>query len=323
MRKLFFGALIALCSIAASGQQTERSVGRIILAEPFASGYLGVQTVEITKENFGKYNLSEVRGVAVEKVVKDSPAAKAGIQKGDVIVRFDGEEVSSVYKLTRLLNEIAPDHTAKITVLRGGSEIELNATLAKRETRQFADSFPFPGAPPQGPVIVPRLSPTLPNGAQIYPIPPMTDDGNLFIFRGGAATRQIGVNAAPLTKQLADYFGVAGGEGLLISLVGENSPAAKAGLKAGDVITAVDGKAIKNTADLIRALGDKKEGDVILTIVREKNTQTVTVTPEASKSAPGAFRNFGNSDDELQQFYQDVQRQRKKQTAPAAPPNQD
>src|SRR5687767_2952448 len=68
--------------------------------------YLGVQTEEVTKDNFAKYGLKEVRGVAVEKVMEGSPAEKAGIQIGDVIVRFNGEEVTSVRKLTRLLGEV-------------------------------------------------------------------------------------------------------------------------------------------------------------------------------------------------------------------------
>lgn len=310
IRRLLVSASISLLLAAAVfGQQTEQRIGRIILSEPFAAGYLGVRTVEITKENFAKYNLREVRGVAVESVVKDSPAERAGIQKGDVIVRFEGEEVSSVYKLTRLLSEIAPDHTAKITVLRGGGEIELTAALGRREPMKLAnginpDDFSFPGIPEF------RRVPMMPNGAQILPIPPMENDGNVFIYRS-APGRQIGVNATPLTKQLGDYFGVASGEGLLISTVRENSPAAKAGLKAGDIITEADGKAVKNTADLIRALSDKKEGDVNLTIVREKNRQTVKVTPEASKE--NTFQYFGDENN--------PQQRRLRQLIPQTPPD--
>lgn len=308
---------VSLLNAAAFAQQTARSVGRMILAEPLAGGYLGVQAIEVTRDNFGKYNLREVRGVAVEKVLKDSPAAQAGIQTGDVIVSINGEEVSSVYKLTRLLNEIAPDHAAKITVLRADAEIELTATLGKREPVRFAggfnqDDFPFPAVPDF------QRVPMTPNGVQILPFPPMTANGDAFVFRSGAPTRQIGVNATALTKQLGEYFGVQSGEGILLSFVRENSPAEKAGLKAGDIITEADGKAVKTNADLMRALNDKKEGDVSLTIVRDKNRQTVRVTPEASKDAPAQFRYFGNPNEEEQKFLQDVMRQRGK-IPPAAP----
>src|SRR6476620_2804130 len=69
-------------------------------------GYLGVQTRDVNKENFGKYGMRDVRGVAVEKVADNSPAASAGIQTGDVIVKFNGEEITSVRKLTRLVGEV-------------------------------------------------------------------------------------------------------------------------------------------------------------------------------------------------------------------------
>ena len=101
----------------------------------FVSGnFLGVRTEEVTRENMQRYGLSgEPRGVGVREVVKGSPAEKAGLRANDVIVRFDGEQVTSVRKLTRLIEESAPDRAARVTVLRGGAEQEVSATLARRE----------------------------------------------------------------------------------------------------------------------------------------------------------------------------------------------
>jgi membrane-associated protease RseP (regulator of RpoE activity) len=95
--------------------------------------FLGVRVEEITRENMSRYNLSgEPRGVGVREVFKGSPAERAGLRAGDVIVRFDGEQVTSVRKLTRLIEEDAPDHAARLTILRNGSEQEVSATLASR-----------------------------------------------------------------------------------------------------------------------------------------------------------------------------------------------
>ncbi|MEK7722797.1 MAG: PDZ domain-containing protein [Acidobacteriota bacterium] len=260
-------------------------------------GYLGVQTQEITKENFSKFGLREVRGVAVEKVMDDSPAKQAGLQDGDVIVKFNGEEITSFRKLTRLISETAPDHQAKLTVLRGGSEREVTVTMGKRQMPQFemgnftmaTPSFPrmpqggvFERMPAQGGIRVEGM--------------PLGATGDVFVFGSddGAgnftfgSTRQIGVGISSLTKQLGDYFGVAEGKGVLINNVGENSPAAKAGLKAGDVIVEVEGKAISNTMELLRGIAEKKEGEVSLTILRNRNRQTVKVTPEKMKE--GEFK---------------------------------
>ena len=241
--------------------------------------YLGVQTDDVTKENFSKFGLREVRGVAVEKVMENSPAAQAGLQNGDVIVRFNGEEVTSVRKLTRMIGEVAPDHQARITVLRNGSEREITATLGKRPAPTFVEGG-FGGTLVPSTRIplgeMPQIAPFPPNGRTMI-IPPNGNGENVFIF-GNA--RQIGVGVSSLGKQLGDYFGVADGKGVLINNVVENSPAAKAGLRAGDVIIEIDGKAVNQTFDLSRAINEKKEGDVTLTIIRNKNRQTVRVTPE-------------------------------------------
>jgi len=289
LRKLSALILISAASGAIANAQpgstapkepVEKRGQRLLLTTPFQRSYMGVQTQEITKENFSKFGLSMVRGVGIEKVVENSPAAEAGLQTNDVIVRFEGEEVTSVLKLTRLISEVAPDHTAKVTVLRGGAEREINVTLGKSETPQFQNgSFRFESLP-----ALPAI-PDFPRTPmpQMRDLPPLYgNESNGFIYRG-SANRQIGIGTAPLTKQLGDYFGVAEGRGLLINNVRENSPAAKAGLKAGDVIVEIEGKEVKRTPDLIRALNEKKEGDVSLTIVRDRNRQTVRVTPEISK----------------------------------------
>jgi serine protease Do len=253
--------------------------------------YLGVQTQEVNKENFAKLGLREVRGVAVEKVLENSPALAAGIQPGDVIVRFNGEEVTGSRKLTRLVSEVAPDHQAKVAVLRGGSERELNVTVGKRPAPKFeGGNFEFRTPMPMGEM--PKLPP-IPN-APGFSITPR-GDGNVFVFRSNS--RQMGVSLTPLGKQLGDYFGVSDGTGLLVNSVRENSPAAKAGLKAGDVIVAVDGNAVKGNFDIVKAINDKKEGDVELTIVRDKSKQTVRVTPEVVKDdGEPFFQRFENGD---------------------------
>jgi serine protease Do len=273
---------------AAPKDKTEKRARSFVLSAPFEQSYLGVQTVEISKENYGKFGLLQARGVGIEKVIENSPAAQAGLQTGDVIVRFEGEEIKSVMKLTRLIAEVAPGQTAKITVWRGGNEREFSVTLGRRELPQLAaGNFSFEDLP-----ALRALPRTL--SAQTIPSPSFGGgDGNVFIWRG-TASRQIGIGVTALTKQLGDYFGVAEGKGLLVNNVRENSPADKAGIKAGDVIVEIEGEAVKGHVDLIRALGEKKEGDTSLTIIRERNRQTIRVTPETSKDGALRFEEFEN-----------------------------
>src|SRR5256714_4382610 len=233
--------------------------------------FLGVGTEDISKEIMARYGMREVRGVGVTEVLKDSPAEKAGLRKDDVILRFDGESVTSVRKLTRLVNESSADQNVRLTISRSGSEQELSATLSKRKMDTiFSGSFPriLRGDNDEDGVRV------FPNGN--WP-PSIGGDGPMVWTLG--ANRRIGISTQSLSKQLADYFGVKDG-GVLITSVSDNSPAAKAGLKAGDVITAIDGEKVTSPGDITRVLGKKETGDVSLTVVRDKNTRTVTVTPE-------------------------------------------
>jgi membrane-associated protease RseP (regulator of RpoE activity) len=242
--------------------------------------YLGVSTEDVSKENMTRYGMRDVRGVGVTEVMKDSPAEKAGLRKDDVILRFEGESVTSVRKLTRLVSESSADQTVRLTISRGGAEQEVTATLSKRDfnglLRGKINDEVWKGVEKDWPKIeLGKLG-----------------DGN-FVF--GLGNRRIGVSTQTLSKQLAEYFGVRDG-GVLITSVTENSPAAKAGLKAGDVITAIDGEKVNSPGDLTRGLGKKETGDVSLTVMRDKSVRTVTVTPEKSEH-PSIFRtgSLGNT----------------------------
>jgi serine protease Do len=262
----------------------------------FSGSYLGVETADVTKENAGKFGLREVRGVAVEKVMDGSPAQTAGLQSGDVILKFNGEDVTSVRKLTRMIDEVAPDHQARISVLRGGSERELTVTLGKRPMPKFEVGGFRPMSPGRlGRLEFPPMSPMPPmSEAPLFRTYP-GDDQDVFVFRsiGG---RRIGISVTGLTKQLSDHYGVDGG--VMVNNVRENSAGAKAGVKAGDIIVEVEGKQIKSDVDLIRSIGEKKEGSVTLTIVRGGNRQTISVTPEDVKGEFNTFFVFPGAPDE-------------------------
>jgi serine protease Do len=271
----FFFSLLLTGGIALA-QQPATPQAQPAPNEPFGAfsllvdggSFLGVQVEEINKANMSNYGLREVRGVGITDVVKNSPAEKAGLKKGDVILRFDNESINSARKLTRMVSETAPDHTLKIGISRGGSDQELTVTVAKRD--DSADVlWPFiPHA---------EVFRTAPRGT--FPqTGPLLDGGDSLVFALGN-NRRIGVSTQQLTKQLGNYFGVMDGKGVLVTSVEADSPAAKAGIKAGDVITASDGEKIEGAGDLSRAINKQKDGDVTLTIIRDKGPRTIKVTP--------------------------------------------
>jgi membrane-associated protease RseP (regulator of RpoE activity) len=250
-------------------------------------GFLGVYAENISRENMSRYHVEQVRGVGVTQVVKDSPAEKAGLRKDDVILRIDGENITSVRKLNRIVSELSPDQSVRVTVSRGGAEQELTATIGKRNHPGFAGGAMSPNnyfklfrERPQARSW--KFEGPFPGGSDFF-----DKNGDLTFALG--ASRRIGVSTMQLSKQLADYFGITSGKGVLVTSVTDDGPAAKAGVRAGDVITAIDGEEVDSPGDISRAINRKKDGDVSLTIIRNKTQQTIRVTPREGGGFSGTL----------------------------------
>ena len=251
--------------------------------------FLGVYAEDINKENMARYGMREARGVGLTQVIKDSPAEKAGLKKDDVILRFEGDSVTSVRKLNRLVSEVAPDQTVRLNISRSGGEQEVAVTIGKRNQsiNAMGDWHGPEGLKGldkiEGLDKLKELERDMPPGARVWKWEGPGKDGMIFAFGNH---RRIGVSTTQMTKQLAEYFGIGDSKGVLITSVTDDSPAAKAGLKAGDVITAIDGEKVEDAGDLAQGINKKKDGDVTLTVIRDKNQRTITVTP---KEDPGSF----------------------------------
>ena len=307
---LFFAVCSPLVVSAQEAREGRRAQNEGGYSFVFGGGnFLGVSVESVTRENMSGFNLrgGEPRGVAVRDVSENSPAAKAGLRKNDVILRFDGEAVSSVQKLLRLISESAPEHTARLSISRDGAEQELSVTLGRRENfaPQAFGNFNSPGGQLFGfnrnelkrnseewkrnSEEWKKRAQELDSNSQelrrnLEKFRAEGFDNNFALVYGGGGGRRIGITTQELTDQLADYFGVAadGGQrgGLLVTSVRENSPAAKAGLRAGDIVTEVEGTRLKTASELTRALNRRDEGDVTLQIKRDRKARTLKVTPE-------------------------------------------
>jgi serine protease Do len=236
------------------------------------ASWLGVQTKDLTSDQARDLKLGDEYGALVDKVEPDSPAAKAGLQKGDVIIEFGGERVRSVGELTRLVRETPAGRSVGIRVRRNGAMETLTATI---ETRQNGFG-PLLGEGHNGRI-------------EVWPNVKIPDLNLGFGIFGGP---RLGVSVEELTPQLGAYFGVKDDKGVLITEVSAGSAAEKAGLKAGDCITRVDSTAVESADDLHRALSSKPESrDITLTIVRDRKEQRLT----AHLQAPEAPRFFPNT----------------------------
>src|SRR5215813_3625090 len=174
------------------------------------NGYLGVYAEDINQENLSRYGLREARGVGITEVVKDSPADKAGLRKGDVILRFENDSVTSMRKLNRMVSEVAPDQGVTLRISRGGAEQDLSVTIGKRNNA-ISSVQSLEG--------VPELKGWLNGEPRAFKWEfPQGGEGQPFVYSFGN-NRRIGVSTTTLTKQLADFFGVADGKGVLVTSV--------------------------------------------------------------------------------------------------------
>jgi serine protease Do len=198
-------------------------------------------------------------GVEIREVRPDSPAEKAGLKRDDRIVVFDGERVRSVRQFSRLVQETPPGRTVKATIVRGGKQQDVEVT--PRDGRGAFDGGVF--------VDGDRFAGRMPDVGTLRDRMPFNFDFDL----PGASGRRLGVEVDALSNQLAQYFGVK--EGVLVRSVTDGTPASRAGLKAGDVITSVDGQPTRSREDLVRALRDARDDELTITIVRDRKESSV------------------------------------------------
>lgn len=232
--------------------------------------HLGVALSDVSEQQARELKLPAVAGAIVNHVQKDSPAARAGIQTGDAIVEFDGIRVRSSAELRRLIRETPQGRTVAIKLVRAGKSQVVSAKLEAAAEHSWSGM-------PEMEVHVPPIS-----------IPE-------FHFSMGRIT--LGISADDLTPQLAEYFGVKQGNGVLVSEVTKDGPADKAGLKAGDVIVQVDGRPVSNVDALRSALNENFTDDtrkVSLTIVRDRREQTLSAELSRSRLPEKTTSKTGN-----------------------------
>jgi len=301
-------------------QQTPAPAARVFLnGEDFSStdetGWLGVTPEDISGDRAKELKLSAARGVYVSDVEKDSPAEKAGLKSGDVITEFNGTHVEGVTQFRRLVRETPPGHNVSIVVTRDGKSQTLNATLSTmsdqfqhlridlgNRMQEFRMNPPAQNWNWEGPAIAPMAPmtprapmpamPTMPPGSYTYTTPEGAYGFGYGNGMGMGMTPSIGISGENLNGQLGTYFGAPDGEGVLVREVQSGSPAEKAGLKAGDVITKVAGDRVKTLGELQSKMREKREDKTVqITVMRRGSETNITVEPNKPKAiAPARAR---------------------------------
>lgn len=214
--------------------------------------WIGVYTQSIDEDLQDAFDLGRSDGVVIVDVMKDSPAGEAGLRRKDIIITFNGRAVSESTDLIDAVREASIGDKVEVVYVRRDKERTATVQIGSR-SRDIEEDHEF---------WVEKIGP----GTQTYHF-------------SSHPTGYIGVGIQNLTDQLGEFFGIEDGEGVLVTEVFEDSPAEAAGLKAGDIIVAVDGEDVARTDELSDIISTKEEGDnVSIEFIRNKATKTVTVT---------------------------------------------
>ena len=208
--------------------------------------FLGVVIQALTPSLAEQFKVSSHEGVLVTEVRADTPAVKAGVKAGDVILKFAGRAVNTPRELQGIVEMQNIGGSAPLVVLRDGKEMTLNVTC-----REMPEDFAMSG--------------------------PRSHD------RGGESSHfdKLGLQVEDLTPQLAEQLGVKADHGVAITQVRSGSPAERAGLSAGMVVTEVDRKPVKTTDDFGKAIESQPlEKGVLLLVQSSGGSRFVVIRME-------------------------------------------
>lgn len=243
-----------------------------VLAQTIAIGsgsYLGVGVREIDDERARTLKLRETYGVEITRVDEESPAAKAGLKAGDVVLEYNGERVEGIEQFVRLVRETPANRNVRLTVSRDGAVQTISATIgARKGPKVMAWS-----SKPMDLEKLEKFKFEAPNVELMMP-----DIPKAFM----SWRTMLGIEGESLgNSQLAEYFGVK--EGVLVRSVIKGTAAEKAGIKAGDVLLKIDDTAVASPKDItntLRAARNASKQHLTVALMRDKREMSLTVTLE-------------------------------------------
>jgi S1-C subfamily serine protease len=237
-----------------------------------AQGYLGVGLEEVDADRISALRLKDARGAEVVMVDHDAPAGKSGLLKvHDVILELDGQTFDNVDQLRRRLRDMPSGRTINLLISRDGNPVTITVQLCDRavlEQQAWSQHYSVPEparAVPTGGGQSSFLGSKAPAAVGFF---------DIAIPKG----LYVGAELNPVQKQLADYFGVRSGTGLLVESVDYQSPAGRAGLKAGDVVVKVESQQMTSRNDWLKAIRNHRGQPVQVTVMRNKQEQVLTMS---------------------------------------------
>ena len=259
-----------------------------------ASGYLGIDVRDVSEERIAALHLKDVRGAEIIRVDHDGPAGKMGLREHDIVLQMNGSAIEGEEHLRRLLHDTAPGRSITLVVSRDGQQLSLSGQLVDRDQLDH-DAWTQHLSAPQAPASA------LPSGesqaggvAAFAQQPPASKYSRSFLGSMLLSPSYTGAMLEMMGPQLADYFGLNGGSGLLVRSVEMDSPAAKAGMRAGDVVTRANSRRLGSVNEWAKLIRESKGHAVTVVILRDHTEHTLSLLPDSKRRSSVLFPHLFN-----------------------------
>ena len=239
-------------------------------------GYLGVDVRDVAPDQVSVLKLRDARGAEIIMIDHDAPAGKCGLREHDVILQMNGTAIEGRDQVRKMLHDMTPGKALQLVISRDGQQMTINTQMSSQEAVE-REAWQQHLAPADT-----QTAGDPPDVAQAAPLP-RTSSSKSFIGGMLTAPAYTGAMLEKMTAQLANYFGVPTGAGLLVRSVEPNSPAALAGMHAGDVVVRAASHTVSTLGDWARALKSGKDKPLPVVVLRDKKEQTLMMTLDTKK----------------------------------------
>jgi len=270
------GRFALLVLLLACTQLAVAKTGARVAGHEHTPGYLGIEFRDTPEDEITSMHLQKAHGAEIVMVDHDGPAGKAGLRPHDIVMQLNGLTVEGAETLRRLIREAGAGASVALSVLREGHPVTLTAQLA--DQNQLARQAFQQHMQQQQPAVAADDA-VVSGFVETYTVEPPAPAAKSPSFIGNMLRfgPYTGLMLGAMGPQLSVYFGAPPGKGLLVHSVEAGSPAAVAGLKAGDVVERVNGVLLGSTSDWTKTLHASKGKPVSLTVLREKHELNMTL----------------------------------------------
>ena len=255
-----------------------------------SQSYLGIDVRDVGDDQVASLKLKDTKGAEIIRVDHDGPAGKMGLRLHDVVLQMNGVTVESEEQLRRMLKECAPGKAVALVIGREGQTLSVSGAMAdhvvieRQVWEQHFGSGALPG--PQAPETAMPTGEVAPTAGTAYAASmPASRYSRSFLGTLLTSPTYTGVMVEVMRPQLASFFGVTSGAGLLVSSVEDNSPASMAGLKAGDVIVKANLRPMSSPSKWTKMIHESKGKPISVQVVRDRQEKTLTITPDVKHKA--------------------------------------